>query len=512
MSSNNDNNKRIARNTILLYIRMLLTMGVSLYTSRIILKALGVEDFGIYNVVGGVVAMFSILSASLSASISRFITYELGCNQGNRLNIIFSTSVTIQIILACIILIFAESIGLWFLNYKMNLPTIRMDAANWVYQLSILTFIINLLSIPYNASIIAHERMGVFAYISILEASGKLIVAFLIISSPFDKLIFYATMICTVAVVVRIVYTYYCKKKFSECTYRFILDKQLISQMFRFAGWNFIGATSNILRDQGGNIILNLFYGPTLNAAKGIASQVNNAIQGFANSFMTALDPQITKSYAAKNQSYMLSLIYQGSRFAFYLLFFMSLPLLINTHYILYLWLGDIPNHSALFVQLTLVFILCESISQPLITAMLATGNIRNYQIIVGGLQMLNLPLSYLALKQGATPEAILIIAIIISQFCLVTRLLLLRKMIGLSMREFIRRVYINIIQVGICAAVIPSLIATRLPESFVSFILSSFCAFICTFSSVYYIGCNKKERELVKNKVSQLRYKFTRK
>ena len=205
MFSNNDNNKRIARNTILLYIRMLLTMGVSLYTSRIILKALGVEDFGIYNVVGGVVAMFSILSASLSASISRFITYELGCNQGNRLNIIFSTSVTIQIILSCIILIFAESIGLWFLNYKMNLPTIRMDAANWVYQLSILTFIINLLSIPYNASIIAHERMSVFAYISILEASGKLIVAFLIISSPFDKLIYYATMICIVAVVIRIV-------------------------------------------------------------------------------------------------------------------------------------------------------------------------------------------------------------------------------------------------------------------------------------------------------------------
>lgn len=512
MFSNNDNNKRIARNTILLYIRMLLTMGVSLYTSRIILKALGVEDFGIYNVVGGVVAMFSILSASLSASISRFITYELGCNQGNRLNIIFSTSVTIQIILSCIILIFAESIGLWFLNYKMNLPTIRMDAANWVYQLSILTFIINLLSIPYNASIIAHERMSVFAYISILEASGKLIVAFLIISSPFDKLIYYATMICIVAVVIRIVYTYYCKKHFSECTYHFILDKQLISQMFRFAGWNFIGATSNILRDQGGNIILNLFYGPTLNAAKGIASQVNNAIQGFANSFMTALDPQITKSYAAKNQSYMLSLIYQGSRFAFYLLFFMSLPLLINTHYILYLWLGNIPNHSALFVQLTLVFILCESISQPLITAMLATGNIRNYQITVGGLQMLNLPLSYLALKQGATPETILIIAIIISQFCLATRLLLLRKMIRLSMREFIRRVYINVIRVGICAAAIPLFIATQLPESFVCFILSSLCAFICTFGSIYYIGCNEREREFVKNKVSQLKYKFTRK
>lgn len=512
MSSNNDNNKRIARNTILLYIRMLLTMGVSLYTSRIILKALGVEDFGIYNVVGGVVAMFSILSASLSASISRFITYELGRNQSNRLNIIFSTSVTVQLILACIILIFAESIGLWFLNYKMNLPAIRMDAANWVYQLSILTFIINLLSVPYNASIIAHEKMSVFAYISILEASGKLIIAFLITSSPCDKLIFYASMICALAVITRIAYSHYCKRHLTECTYHFILDKKLISQMFSFAGWNFIGATSNILRDQGGNIILNLFYGPTLNAAKGIASQVNNAIQGFANSFMTALDPQITKSYAAKEQTYMLSLIFFGSRFAFYLLLIMSLPLLINTHYILHLWLGEVPNHSTFFVQLTLIFILSESISQPLITAMLATGNIRNYQIIVGGLQMLNLPFSYLALKQGAIPEAILIIAIIISQLCLTARLFLLRKMIRLSMREFIKKVYIKTIWVGVCSSIIPFFIVSQISESFINFILTSLCALISTLSCVYYIDCDEKERKLVKNKISQLRNKFTRK
>lgn len=488
---------------------MLLTMGVSLYTSRIVLNALGVEDFGIYNVVAGIVSMFSIISSSLSAAISRFITYELGSNRKDNLNVIFSTSVNIQIILILIIAIFAETIGLWFLNHKLNLPINRLYAANWIFQISILTFAINLLSIPYNACIIAHERMSAFAYISILEVSGKLIIAFLISSSPFDKLIFYSIMICIVTIIVRMAYTYYCKKNFPECIYHLILNKKLISQMFSFAGWNFIGATSNILRDQGGNIILNLFYGPAVNAAKGIASQVNNAVQGFANSFMTAIDPQITKSYAAKNQSYMMQLIFQGARFAFYMLLFLSLPILINTEYILNLWLGIIPLHAIIFVQLTLIFILSESISQPLITAMLATGRIRNYQIVVGGLQMLNLPLSYLALKFEATPESILIIAIIISQFCLIARLFMLRKMIGLSIRNYIKKVYLNILWVGGGASIIPVFITQHLPTSFFYFLISCLCSFICTFTSIYYIGCNKTEKVLIQNKFIILKNKF---
>lgn len=374
MSNTTENNKRIAKNTLLLYFRMLFLMAVSLYTSRIVLNALGVEDFGIYNVVGGVVTMFSVLSGSLSAAISRFITYEIGKGNQDKLNKIFSSAVTIQLGLAGIIILLAETIGIWFLNIKMNIPELRMEAANWVFQFSILTFAINLISVPYNACIIAHEKMSAFAYISILEAIGKLAIAYLIVVSPMDKLIFYAILMCIVALIVRFTYGNYCKRHFSECTYHFIWDKQLLKQMFGFAGWNFIGAASAVLRDQGGNVVINLFCGPTVNAARGIAFQVNTAVNQFVTNFMTALNPQITKSYAAGNKEYMMTLIFQGARLSFYMLLLLSLPILINTHYILGLWLKLVPDHAVLFVQLVLIFAMSESISQPLITAMLATG------------------------------------------------------------------------------------------------------------------------------------------
>ena len=335
MSNTTENNKRIAKNTLLLYFRMLFLMAVSLYTSRVVLNALGVEDFGIYNVVGGVVAMFSVLSGSLSTAISRFITYELGKGNKENLNKIFSSAVTIQFGLAGIIILLAETIGIWFLNIKMNIPEVRMEAANWVFQFSILTFAINLISVPYNASIIAHEKMSAFAYISILEAVGKLTIAYLITISPIDKLIFYAILMCAVALVVRLTYGNYCKRHFSECTYHFSWDKLLLKQMFGFAGWNFIGASSAILRDQGGNVVINLFCGPTVNAARGIAFQVNNAVNQFVTNFMTALNPQITKSYASGDKEYMMTLIFQGARLSFYMLFLLSLPILVNTHYIL---------------------------------------------------------------------------------------------------------------------------------------------------------------------------------
>lgn len=424
-----ENNKRIARNTLLLYFRMLFLMIISLYTSRIVLNALGVEDFGIYNVAGGVVAMFSILSGSLSAAISRFITYELGKNNVLKLKTIFSSAITIQIGLGIVIAFFAETIGIWFLNTQMNIPIERMTAANWVLQFSIITFIINLISVPYNAVIIAHEKMSAFAYISIFEAIGKLLIAYLITISPIDKLIFYAILMCGVAIAIRLLYGYYCKRHFDECRFHFIWNKQIFQQIFSFAGWNFIGASSAVLRDHGGNIIINLFCGPTVNAARGIAFQVNNAIQGFVSNFMTALNPQITKSYAAKNYTYMMTLIFQGARLSFYMLLLLSLPIIINTHYLLTLWLNTVPEHTVLFVRLVLIFAMSESISGPLITAMLATGNIRNYQIIVGGLQMLNLPTSYILLSLGAIPETVLIVAVLISQCCLMARLYMLKKM-----------------------------------------------------------------------------------
>jgi polysaccharide biosynthesis protein len=461
-----------------------------------------VEDFGIYNVVGGVVAMFSVISGSLSAAISRFITYELGKGDQSKLNKIFSASVTIQLLLSLIIVVLIESVGVWFLNAKMTIPAERMTAANWVLQFSIVTFVINLISVPYNAAIIAHERMSAFAYISILEAVCKLTIAFLIMVSPMDKLIFYAILMCMVSVIVRFTYGHYCKKHFAECTYHFHWDADILKKMFGFAGWNFIGASSAVLRDQGGNIVINLFYGPTVNAARGIAIQVNSAIMGFVSNFMTVLNPQITKSYASGDREYMMTLIFQGARLSFYMLLLLSLPVLVNTHYILVLWLKLVPEHAVLFVQLILIFAMSESISNPLVTAMLATGKIRNYQIVVGGLQMMNLPISYVCLRFGCIPETVLVVAIAISQCCLAARLYMLRRMIGLSSIQYMKKVYFNVIAVALLSVMIPAILSMYMEESFLSFAILSLLAMACTIAVELYVGCNGKERAFVIEKV----------
>ena len=495
------NNKRIAKNTLMLYFRMLFTMAVSLFTSRVVLNTLGVDDYGIYNVVGGVVSMFSIISGSLSAAISRFITVELAKGDADKLRKTFSASVTIQLLLSLIIVVLIESIGVWFLNAKMVIPAERMDAANWVLQFSIVTFVINLISVPYNATIIAHEKMSAFAYISILEVVCKLVIVYLLKISPIDRLVFYAVLMCAVSVIIRLVYGYYCNRHFAECKFSFRFDKDLLKRMFSFAGWNFIGASSAVLRDQGGNIIINLFGGPAVNAARGIAMQVNQTIVGFSNNFMTALNPQITKSYASGEQDYMMKLIFRGARFSFYMLLFLSLPVLANTHYILSLWLGMVPDHSVLFVQLALIFAMSESISSPLVTAMLATGKIRNYQIVVGGLQMLNLPISYVLLRIGCIPETVMMVAIGLSQCCLAARLVMLRNMIGLSARKYLREVYLNVILVTMMAAVLPILASVVLEESFLNFVIIVLISLITAAISIFYIGFNNNERDFAVTK-----------
>ena len=511
MTDASANNKRIAKNTLMLYFRMLFTMAVSLFTSRVVLNTLGVEDYGIYNVVGGVVSMFSIISGSLSAAISRFITVELAKGDADKLRKTFSASVTIQLLLSLIIVVLIESIGVWFLNVKMVIPAERMDAANWVLQFSIVTFVINLISVPYNATIIAHEKMSAFAYISILEVVCKLVIVYLLKISPIDRLVFYAILMCAVSVIIRLVYGYYCNRHFAECKFSFRFDKDLLKRMFSFAGWNFIGASSAVLRDQGGNIIINLFGGPAVNAARGIAMQVNHAIVGFSNNFMTALNPQITKSYASGEQDYMMKLIFRGARFSFYMLLFLSLPVLVSTHYILSVWLGIVPEHSVLFVRLALIFAMSESISSPLVTAMLATGKIRNYQIVVGGLQMLNLPISYVLLRIGCIPETVMMVAIGLSQCCLAARLVMLRTMIGLSARKYLREVYLNVILVTTAAAVLPILTSVILEESFLNFVIIVLISLITAAISIFYIGFNKNERDFAVTKFKYAIHKLAK-
>ncbi len=496
------NNKRIARNTLLLYVRMLFIMGVSLYTSRVVLATLGEVDFGVYNVVGGVVVMFSMISSPLSTAITRFLTFELGKGHLKQLSQVFSTSINIQLLISLVLVILVETIGVWFLNTKMNIPADRMWAANWVLQCSIITFVINLLSVPYNATIIAHERMNIYAYISILEVSLKLLVVYLLVISPWDKLAAYAVLLAVVALGIQMTYAIYCHRHFQECRWSRHIDRPLFKEMLGFSGWNFIGAASGICRDQGVNIVLNIFCGPVVNAARGIAVQVNTAINSFVQNFMVALNPQITKSYATGDHEYMFSLLFRGARFSFYLLLFLSLPVLVNASWILHLWLEDVPGYTVIFVQLILVFAMCESVSTPLITAMLATGNIRNYQLLVGGLQLLNLPGAYVLLRVGLPPQSTLVFAIIMSIACLIARLWMLRGMIGLPVKGFCVHVLGNVAIVSLLSGLAPVALALSMDPSLLTFIITSSASVVCCMWAILYVGCQPSERGFVINQI----------
>lgn len=503
------NNKRIAKNTLVLYVRMLFLMVVSLYTSRVVLNALGVEDYGIYSVVGGFVATFSVLTGSLSASISRFLTFELGKGESKKLNTIFSTSVIIQIGLSVIILVVAETIGLWFLNNKMVISEGRLIAANWCFQLSVVTFIINLISIPYNAAIIAHEKMSAFAYISIFEGISKLVIAWLIVLSPVDRLIYYAFLMALVALFVRIIYTWYCKRHFAECNFRFVYENTLLKQMLGFAGWNFIGGSAGVLRTQGLSVLINLFFGAVVNAARGISVQVNVAVASFASNFMTAINPQITKSYATGDTDYLNKLLFKGARLSFYLLLFLSLPILIETETILSLWLKIVPEHTIGFVRLTLLFSMCEAFSGPLITAMLATGDIKRYQIIVGGTNLLNIPLSYFLLKWigfDDFPEITMVVAIFLSIVCLIQRLIMLREMINLNAKSFVIDVILKVFVVSLLSVALPVVLHQMMLISVAASIFNIVICLLYSFFIIFYVGCDKGERAFVITKVKNLR------
>lgn len=493
-----DNNKRIAKNTLLLYFRMLFLMVISLFTSRITLQTLGVDNFGIYNVVGGIVAMFSIMSGSLSNAISRYITFELGKGDKKILKKVFSTAVNVQIIMAVIIAVLIEIGGVWFLNYKMNIPAGRMVAANWVLQFSIISFAVNLISIPYNAAIIAHEKMSAFAYISIYEAVMKLVVVYLIVISPFDKLIVYSFLILLISLSLRLIYGIYCKRKFEECSYMFILDKPLLKNMSGFAGWNFLGAGSFLLMTQGVNMLLNMFFGVALNAARGIATQVENVVNQFTNNFGTAINPQITKSYAKGDYDYMHKLVFAGSKYSFFLVVVLCLPIILETNQILHLWLGLVPEYAVVFLRLTLMISMLSVVSNTLVTSMMATGDIKKYQIIVGGLGMIIFPVVYILYKLGLSPQWSYYIQFIIFVFQLICRLCLLKDMIKLSVLSFVKEVLFKDIVVLCLTMILPLMLIWNMEETLVRFI--SVCA-VCelsAFISIYFGGLNHSERAKV--------------
>lgn len=503
MSQSSDNNKRIAKNTLLLYFRMLFMMVVSLYTSRVILNALGVEDFGIYNVVGGVVAMFSVISGSLSAAISRFITYELGKGDLSRLNKIFSASVTIQLLLSLIIVVLIESVGVWFLNVKMTIPADRMTAANWVLQFSIVTFVIGLISVPYNATIIAHEKMSAFAYISILEAVCKLSIAYLILISPIDKLIFYALLMSLVSLLVRLTYGSYCKKHFAECKYHFHWDKDLLKNMFSFAGWSFVGCSAQIMLTQGVNIITNLFFGVTANAARGIATQLDGAIRQLVNNFMLALNPQITKTYATGEHDYTLKLVYQGAKYSFFLVLFVAIPFLLEINYILKIWLGVFPENATIFVRWTIAIILADVLSLPIITANAASGRVKKYQLVVGGYNMMIFPIVYVCFTFGLPAYTAYIVHFVVFFTNLFVRIRLMRGILDITYKDYFIHVLIRIIPVFALGITAPSFICYYMEDNLLRLILVVVMTVFELPLLIYFIGLKKNERKLIVNLVN---------
>ena len=503
MNGNQHRGARIAKNTLMLYVRMLVLMLVGLYTSRVVLEALGEDDMGIYSVVGGVVAMFTIISGALNSAVSRFITFEMGKGEKAQLNKVYSTAVTIQLILGAIVVILAEPIGIWFINNEMTIDQARIPEAVMVLHFSLAAFVVNLMSVPQMASITAHEKMSAYAYIGILDAFLRLGTALLIMNSSGDRLVQYAALMMVTVILVRIAYGVYCRRNFEECRYRPVFDRPLIREMFSFAGWNFVGVASGVLRDQGGNILVNLFSGAAgtaVNAARGLAVQLNGAVQGFVTNFMTAVNPQITKSYAAGEYSYMFTLVRKSSRMSFYLLLMLVMPLILNTEVVLGVWLKDVPVHTTLFVQLFLVFALSESLSNPMITAMLATGRIRNYQLVVGGIQLLNIPISYICLKMGAIPEVTVMVAIGLSQICLWARLIMLSRATGFPIGEFVSKVYVKSLLVVLpCAAVVPVLFELVKPTGLWGAVYSAVISVVWTGAVIYMIGMDTSERNMVK-------------
>lgn len=491
--------RRIAKNTVVLYIRMMLMTVISLYTSRVVLNTLGVKDFGIYNVVGGFVAMFTLISGSLSNTISRFITYELGKNDKERLKTVFSNAILIQVFLAVVILLLAEVIGVWFLNAKMQIPEGRMVAANWVLQCSIFSFVVNLINIPYHASIIAHEKMTAFAYISILESFLKLGIVFCLYLNVGDKLIAYSLLLLGVAITIRLIYGIYCSKRFEECHFHPKADKKLLKEMTSLASWNFLGSGAAILNNHGINILINIFFGVVFNASRGIANQVNAAVNQFVNSFTTAMNPQITKLYASGNLKEMFKLVFRGSKFAYFLMFLIACPVIVETPYILKLWLNVVPDCTVLFVRLTLIQSLINTLITPLFIVIMATGDVKSYYIWISSLLFLVFLFSYLLYFLGYPVEVAYYISIGINFISLFVRLFILHRQVGLNIFSYIKNVLSRILLVSFITIIILILFTQKSTDhNFSTFMENTILVLFTTITITYIAGLEKKERSLV--------------
>ena len=493
-----DSNKLIAKNTILLYLRMIIIMLVSLYTARIVLIYLGISDFGIYNIVGGVVIMFGFLQSALTSGSMRFITIEIGRNDNVKLKKVFSLIMTSHLIIALIVFVLAETVGLWFVNTHLNIAEERMTAVNWVYQFSIFSFIFNIIKVPYNATVVAYEKMSFFALASIIETSLKLLLVFLLPLISFDKLSVYGGLMFVAILFSTYIYKLYCNKNFKISKYKFIWDKKLFWQLSSFSGWSMMGATANIGAHQGGNIILNLFSGVVANASFGIANQVSAAVSTFSSNLITAFNPQIIKNYSIGEKDNMFKLIMRASSYSSFLVILVAIPFLLNTDLILNIWLQNVPEYAVVFCQLMIIYQIIDVIQAPLGTLINATGKIKIYQIWLSSLLLLNVPISFFLLKIGWEPYWVLIIRIGINLISSIVRTIYVWYLIKFPSWIYSITVIFNVFKISALSFGLSFLIKQFNNAGISGLIYTSLSSIIITILVIYFVGINKNERAFI--------------
>lgn len=498
-------NSQIAKNTLFLYMRMIVSIMVNLYTVRVLWKILGVDDYGIYNVVGGIVLMFAFLNNAMVASSQRFISFELGKGDKQRLQKTFSVSIAVHMALAVIIVILAETVGIWFLNSKLNIPENRMIAANCVYQCSVISFVFTIISVPYNACIVAHEHMRVYGYFGILDVVLKLVIVLVIATLPFDKLISYAVLILVVSACMRLIYGFYCRHNFEECRFKRIYDRHLMKEMFSFAGWSFIGNMGFSVRDQGINIILNIFFNVAVNAAKGIANQVGGVINGFASNFTMAVNPQITKRYAAGDINMMLRLLFNGCKYALLLMSIVVIPLIISAETILRLWLGEVAPYTVGFLQLVLLMSLIDCVVSPITTSLQAIGKIKKFQIIISIIMVSNIPVAWLWLLFAANPFVVMFVCMLMSVMALIARLMLLHEQIPFSYIRFLKTVYAKTLPFFVVASIIVWFLYQIISKNLFGMTVYGLSSVVLIVGMMFVLVLNRKERGIVLKQIKKI-------
>lgn len=492
-------NKRIVKNTLFLYFRMLLTMFVSLFTSRVVLNTLGVEDYGLNNVVAGVITLFAFLNGALASATSRFLTFALGKGNDEQVKKTFCTAFNIHFCLAIIVVIFCETAGLWVVNNILNIPADRLFACNVIYQFVVVSAFLTITQVPLNAMIVSHERMTVFAYIGVSDALLKLGIAYLLTISSFDKLITLGILNLLVAIGMYVFYHIYCKRHFSGYTIAISREKKLYKEMVGYSAWSLLGSSAGMLKNQGIIILINIFFGPVVNAANAIAYQVNNALVNFSNNFTTALNPQIIKSYANGEHERMKSLIFRGGKFSFFLLMILSIPILLETGTILYLWLKNIPEYTITLTRLVVLLTLIECFAVTVGISIQATGKIRNYQIFVAGVYLLNFPISYVFYKLGAPPSAALIILIILALINILIRLRFLNILLHINVLDYFKNVLLVSAAVMLFSSIFPIVIHTLMDEGFLRLLAVASISVFSSTLSIYFFGLQKVEKLKVK-------------